>query len=555
MSVNTMMIPEWKDIMNDDMTESQVYRHFMFLGETGSGKTVSAVLPICRLAFSRDSKLNASQPAAGLAIDPKSELWETISGMDGMDAEKRLIRLQSNCKGPVLWLFENIDIHNLDAGAIADEILLLSESYQSQIKNDGGDKFWIQGSRQWLNAIIDIDLTLYRKCGIHGLQTFWRQFHGLLNSSIETERKSRNYYYQSNEAEPMNGDTPEASHESESVCGDTPEASQEADPLSMFLNEFRTRKLNAETIDNLLALDTETVNHDHGYQRENYIHHILRLVSDSTYFGAKFIGSHHLNIDSNSEAFNDFWGFFVAFVEGYHVGGMKVFNRQESYFRQWAVMCDKTYTSFIAVFNSMIVDFKDSEFCSRISVNPFEPPEQLLSVQNVIESGQIVVYEPGIESRITSCVGKTLKSGFFRRLLNSKRLNNPASRPFFYICDEFQRFITHDEQSGEQSFLDRCRAYKVCCALATQSLASLRYAFPDQKGLHSINILITNTGTKLFFRSTDTGISKTLMDLIPAPERQGRPHVVSVRPPSSLQPGECYYVLVNGEAGRGQIIM
>ncbi len=156
---------------------------------------------------------------------------------------------------------------------------------------------------------------------------------------------------------------------------------------------------------------------------------------------------------------------------------------------------------------------------------------------------------------VSACVGKVLKSCFFKKLIVPERLNNITTRPFFYICDEFQRFITHDEESGEQSFLDRCRAYRVCCALATQSLASLRYAFPHEKGSQAINILITNTGTKLFFRTTDSSTADTLLNLIPEPHRQDRPHVVRVRPPSTLQPGECYYVLVNGTSGRGQVMV
>lgn len=132
-------------------------------------------------------------------------------------------------------------------------------------------------------------------------------------------------------------------------------------------------------------------------------------------------------------------------------------------------------------------------------------------------------------------------------------MNNDAVRPFFYICDEFQRFITHDEDSGEQSFLDRCRAYRVCCGLATQSIASLRYSLPSKAGEHAIDVILINTGTKPFFRTTDNDTANSLSGLISAPPQPNKQHVVRVRPLSTLKPGECYYLLVNGKAGRGQI--
>ena len=178
----------------------------------------------------------------------------------------------------------------------------------------------------------------------------------------------------------------------------------------------------------------------------------------------------------------------------------------------------------------------------------------MLATTDVIQAGNIVVYEPGNNTSISIAIGKMLKAGFFKALLIPERLNNPEVWPFFYICDEFQRFITFDDESGEQSFLDRCRAYRVCCGLATQSIASLRYVMPTDAGQYAIRIMLVNTGTKLFFRTTDQDTADSLSTLIPAPTREGKMHVVRVRPPTTLQPGECYYLQVNGRAGRGQIL-
>ena len=260
--------------------------------------------------------------------------------------------------------------------------------------------------------------------------------------------------------------------------------------------------------------------------------------------------SGNIKVDIDGDSYKGFWSFLILFMQGYRIDGEYVFHDEYAAFTQFTALAEGTYSSIVGVFNSVVIDLVDPDFYSKISVNPFEPPDNRLSVDDVINKGKIVVYEPGNITKASEAIGKTLKSLFFRRLLSKNRLNCDVM-PFFYVCDEFQRFITFDEESGEQSFFDRCRAYNVCCAVATQSVASLRYVFSDKKGENSINILLNNTGTKLFFRTTDAGVSKILTDLIPAPVRIDRPHLVAARPPSTLQVGECYYVSAGGASGRG----
>jgi hypothetical protein len=511
-------IPEWESIQMGSISDSELHRHFMFLGETGSGKTVSGILPLCRLAFSNQKEF----PSAGLVIDPKSEIGDYLANALGDEAEKRMIRIRSGKPGPILWQFENVSIEGRNGKSLMEEIMTFADSYNGQ-KDSTHDRFWVDSSSQIISEIISIDIALYNHkngLGTANIDHFWFNFYAFLELA-----------------------NPDRGFEESQQLLTAINNRQFSSCLLMYLLE-----------DSCIKDELRKIRH-FVYKKENYLSHILKLMEASTYLGAKALRSGDVSLDLSysNRNYNYFWAIFIGFLEAYTIDGIHLLADQTAFFRQFTCMDEALYSSLQTVFNSLINEFVDKEFYGKISINPFECPVGMLSTKEVIENGQIVVYEPGLVTSVTACVGKVLKACFFKSLLVAERLNNPVVRQFFYICDEFHKFITHDEQSGEQSFLDRCRAYRVCCALATQSLSSLRYVFAGEKGNQAINILVTNTGTKLFFRSTDPGTTGMLMDLIPEPYSKERPHVVRVRPPATMQPGECYYVLVNGKVGRGQV--
>lgn len=508
MNATTFSMPEWEQIRMGSITNDELFRHFLFLGETGSGKTTSGTKPLCRLAFSPSSPL-AGGPSAGLVVDPKGELGEYLATLD-KEKSDRFIRLRLKDRGVTFWQFENEAIDGRDGNSIVNDIFVFSESYQGQL-NERRDAFWIESSRRLAASLVAIDLALYRhrnKRGAENIRDFWRRFFGLIDRLNSADRRQF-----------------------------------EESPLGDIVTALKNRSLASEAIDSLLLQPgEEPKEHPMGYQRGNYLSHIYQTVAASFLYGERGIKLAGGELDGYG-----FWSFFCNFVEAYLQEGESPFDqRQTTYFRSLPDMSDSTYTSIVATLNCFLQEFTSEEFVGKISINPFEPPENQLSVLDAIENGKVVVYTPESQSSVANCVGKVLKRTFFKALLVPERLNNPHARPFFYICDEFQRFITHDPESGEQSFLDRCRAYRVCCALATQSLAALHYVYPDLRGEHAINVLVTNTGTKMFFRTTDPETAATLRWLIPEPTKPGRPHLISFRPPSTLLTGECYYALVNG---------
>jgi hypothetical protein len=526
--------PEWEPIKMGEFDEQYLYRHFMFLGETGSGKTVSGIMPLCRTAFSPDGPFKEFR-SAGLVVDPKGELAGHLETLLGPEANDRLIKLRSSGTGPVLWQFENSPhLEELGHSGIVEKMMSFAESFQDQNEkhNDG---FWINTARQTLTAFVGLDLTLWKNSnGLKeaNIRDFWNTFGALLYLQSDDVGSKRH--------EPIaafDGDDASLEAQDDSICDtpDTPEPLERRVKAALYNRQF-----NEELAMEVREYAKRDSNPLISYQRKNYIAHLDRAFE--------------LSLSGVHDEFGDYWNEFVRFLLSWQLGEVNLFRIQDAMaFTRLKAYPENTYGCISGELSSIVADLKTEEFCRRISLNPFESPEEMLSTRDVIEQGKIVVYEPGINNMVTRNIGKLLKSCFFKALAVPERLNNSSARPFFYICDEFHNFITQDPESGEQSFMDRCRAYRVCCGLATQSIASLLNELDGRSGEHAVSILLVNTATKLFFRNTDRFTAETLFGLIESPAREGKPHVILVRPPSTLLPGECYYILVNGKSGRGRV--
>ena len=171
----------------------------------------------------------------------------------------------------------------------------------------------------------------------------------------------------------------------------------------------------------------------------------------------------------------------------------------------------------------------------------------------------LVLYQPS-RGESDTLRARVLKALFFEAVLDDpdRAQGGAAALPLVgYVADEFHRFVTSDPVHGEQSFLDCCRSYGAMCVLASQSLSSLAHALAHGGGNktaneEAISVLWTNTATKLVFRSTDARTAERLRGLSP----QGRPGlaaIVDVRPLSTLATGECYAALSDGRFERRQL--
>ena len=171
--------------------------------------------------------------------------------------------------------------------------------------------------------------------------------------------------------------------------------------------------------------------------------------------------------------------------------------------------------------------------------------------------GRVLLFQPSRDG-LDTLVTKALKALFFEAVFNDPdRASGRPDLPLLgYVCDEAHRFVTSDSVHGEPSFVDACRSYGVFCVLACQSMASIEHALSHGSASQvsdrtAASILWDNAGTKFFFRSTDPRTASRVEDL--CPYRPGLSPVTQVRPLSTLAPGECYAVLADGRFERRQL--
>ena len=119
------------------------------------------------------------------------------------------------------------------------------------------------------------------------------------------------------------------------------------------------------------------------------------------------------------------------------------------------------------------------------------------------------------------------------------------------IADEAHRIVT----SEDAAYLDSARSYGGTCLYATHGFASLRFALahgtsPQAAHEAVVSMLALNTGTKIWFRSSDSESRRRLEELCP---QVGVVSLVQARPPSGLEVGECYVSTVHGTVERRRL--
>ena len=187
-------------------------------------------------------------------------------------------------------------------------------------------------------------------------------------------------------------------------------------------------------------------------------------------------------------------------------------------------------------------------------------PERRLDFARAVSrdgDGCLYVFQPARDD-IDRLIAVALKACFFESVLaDPDRQRGDAQLPLIlYAADEAHRFVTSDRVHGEASFFDSCRSYGAACIVACQAVASLEHALSHAGGGArrddaALTMIWTNTATKLIFRTTDPATVSRLAAM--APERRGLTDVVRARPPSTLAVGEAYCVLPDGRFERRQL--
>jgi hypothetical protein len=217
---------------------------------------------------------------------------------------------------------------------------------------------------------------------------------------------------------------------------------------------------------------------------------------------------------------------------------MAVYTGDDELLRQWAYACQSCEPLVNALSDPVLNQFVD--------LDPYPSgAKSHTDIAALMEHGKVIVFCP--ENREAHRVaGKAIKQKVFEFVFARRDME----RPIGVVVDEAQRFITGDAETGEQNFLDRCRAYRAITVLASQSIASLTNALGSNNSAKTtIEIVFANCPTKFILRSTDAETKAWLRTQVPYPT-DSSPHVLDVRPPSGLKPGEAYYLFADGSWGR-----
>lgn len=467
-------VPGWRELLgqNETMPATNMVRHFLATGETGSGKSASAVMPLLeailrypepeayedyRAAVGESAESKEDLKPSALVVDPKQELQDTV---ERESSGRKVIRVTYGEPGPVLHFFEGADLKALDPSEVIANILLLSEFYtQDQARSK--EPIWNMRAASTLLDFVTVDMWLARQ-GIDKVRELWEMTRiGLAARKEYTPLLPAIRYDPVNYFKPMGTIMSLSGGHESSVA------------LACYLKACTKMSVPGELTVKLLAL--MELNHN-------------------------------------------------------------------------------TRSSIIFMVNGIIDDIAADEFAACVSLNPLErpPTRRTLSVKRSIDRGDVVVYVPTANvSPIADTVGRCFKSKFFEFAF--QRSNKV--RPFFYVVDEAHRFLTAGEQDGEQSLLDRCRAYRTGVVLSTQSIASMAYRLESAmgSGYNALQIMLNNCGNALYFRTSDIQTQDNVRQRTPDPPVSGRPHVIKVRPLATLPVGSCYALRSNGSWGLFQV--
>lgn len=487
-------VPQWSALFPcGEVARDDLCRHVLVLGEPGSGKTASAILPTVAAACDPNNRVGCA-----LVIDPKREIKEVASELAGADlrvfdpgAHDGVRQIIDVMAAPE-WSVES-DLAGGRVKTAARKILLRSASLApaSPAATLNGaralarDPYWEMEGAKLALTVVATTLALLRSAE-------WRA------SSSKGEKRA--YWRELRDFRLLAGI---------STAGD---GGRHGQPnilalanhvLARFFGQGDRARPAVALAVQFARVDGET---------SALAEEIHQWAAIATAGGGQYAGVH----SAARQAFRDFGDGLAA---------------QTLYFG-----CEPCLKTGVASGDLTAIDFGKSV--------------------DATEGRTVYLYQPSLAGSHDILIAKALKAAYFEAILGSAaRSRTGHGMPLVaYVADEAHRFLTSDAAHGEQSFMDACRSFSAFCVLATQSCSSLRHALgeSDRTGEHAVEMLLANTATKLFFRSTDGMAQQYVRNLCPL--TPGRPSVADVRPLSTLRPGECYAVLADGRLERRRLV-
>ena len=534
-------------------------RHSLATGETGSGKTKSVVMPLTKSIIDYNAKEDDLTFQAGiLIIDPKHELKDQVATW--LEQKNQNDRLSNdNVKYDY---FEGVDKKSWDE--ISDEFMNLLTKVDSH-KQSNENQFWSQQFIETVMGVVELDFNIWSISNdLSEVKHVWSK---ILPEDIKYDEV--NYF----------------KFILDLLLLDDKRLKEFINDLNKFTyapekHEDDLEKKAVNTIIKFMEC------FDSGYPKDTY-QSIAESIARSLYVDDKgnYIFNNLIdNIDDESKDIresaeyigeiltallcDDDTDLIVFFKPVCNYLDCKFKNKNSiapdkdlnleipQALKSYACLDDRTKSNVMAsLLDCRILQkpklYHSLNFCPC----PFVDDNKFVNITDEIAKGKIIILQPDMmdKSKSSELLAKLIKAKFIQAGFRKNKSNKGKRVPFAYICDEFHKFITFDNESGEHNLLDTCRAYRGICILATQSIASLKSA----PGMNDevINVILNNGGNKFFLRNTDSDTTEKLKNLLPEPPNVGEkyPNIITVRPMISLEPGETYYMLANGKWGRAKI--
>ena len=519
-------VPEWAPLFGPAgwLDRRMLCRHLLFLGETGSGKTLSGILPVVGAIMAPENRA----VGCALIIDPKREIKPCMDKMRHSGITLHHIDIHRERQRPALNLMagDKLSVAADLAGdrflEAARKILIRSASLSmvsparvlaGQAANSRDDPYWdSHGARLAVTLLALVLLALKYRRTLFGSDSGTGLFRNV-EHTIQRELLSFG-----EAAGVLTHDYDAVEDKDDVACCVLPDSDIRPAP-------------------NVLALADMAMLSWFG-------------VADGTLLV----------------------GFITRLLQEEITGGdAKEIYRQVKYWVQLSDRADRTFQCIMSSARGCFFDYTDATtagalyfgvepyYCSVMTYGRADlAPVDFTAAVNDEEARSVYIFQPDLNNN-DALIAKAIKAAWFEAILSSrKRMAQGGTMPMAaYIADEFHRFITSDKVHGEQSFLDTCRSFGAFCALACQSISSMEHALAEScrnsdQNKAAVSILLNNTANKLFFRSTDKKVQEYLDYLCPSLPDLGQ--VTSVRPASTLQPGECYASLADGRFERRQLL-
>lgn len=168
----------------------------------------------------------------------------------------------------------------------------------------------------------------------------------------------------------------------------------------------------------------------------------------------------------------------------------------------WAPMAAETRSGIQAHLSNMLDAFLREPYATTVS------GRSMWRMSDIVEQGKILYVHMPIADReaMARRLCTFVKLAYFREVL--RRINKP--RHTFFLCDEFQSFLTTLDGKGDADFFERSRQSNHANLIATQNRPALLKRAPRPE---VVDNLLGNCAVKIFLRNGDTETNRYASEL------------------------------------------